>query len=171
MQRALSLYRTQYDKAPYLTAYLTCSFKGLLATGIALSQEKREDFDAEKTLRRFVNYSLVFGGLYCGCAQHFLYNSLYARLYGASVSLRTASAKIATECFVANPFVAMPLYYVCKGMVEEKQGPTAGLLQYQNDFRQVFVEYCMCWGPAHAITFGVVPPQVRHCARMRAKGC
>ena len=55
-RRALDQYRRQYDRTPFAMAYCTCAFKGLLATGVAVSQESgfREgaSIDTEKTLRR-----------------------------------------------------------------------------------------------------------------------
>ena len=160
LRRVARAYSDRYDRAPYTVAYGTCFVKGCIATSIAIATET-EAQSSEQNLRRFVNYAAVFGGIYCGMGQHYLYNSLYPRILGASQSVGTASAKIAAECFVTNPFVAMPLYYVSKSLIEGEGSVLQGLLQYRRDAWQVFKEFCITWGPAHIVTFGIVPPQFR----------
>jgi protein Mpv17 len=115
----------------------------------------------EQNFWRFFNYAAVFGGIYCGMGQHFLYNTLYPRVLGVGQTMGVAGAKIATECCITNPFIAMPIYYTCKGVIEGTGSVQEGLLQYKHDFWQVFREYCMIFGPAHAVTFYVMPPQFR----------
>jgi protein Mpv17 len=74
--------------------------------------------------------------------------------------MKTTAGMIGFEVFGANPFLAMPSYYACKGFFEGS-GVMEGLMQYKKEFNQVFVEYAMCWVPAHAVTFGIMPPQFR----------
>ena len=115
----------------------------------------------EQNMRRFLNYAAVFGGIYCGMGQHLLYNSIYPWLFGAGRSLGIAGAMIMAECCVTNPFIAMPLYYSCKSVIEGNTSVEKGLMQYKGEFGQVFQEYCMIFGPAHAVTFYIVPLQFR----------
>jgi hypothetical protein len=160
LRRAAKVYSDKYDNAPYMMAYCTCFAKGCVATSIAMATEPSKSSD-EKNLRRFFNYAAVFGGVYCGMGQHFLYNSLYPRLFGATQSFSVAGMQIMTECCVANPFIAMPLYYCCKAVIEGEGTVESGLAQYREEFWQVFQEYCLFWVPAHVVTFGFMPPQFR----------
>jgi hypothetical protein len=95
-------------------------------TGSAPVQEKKEiDF------RRAAVF-LLYGGLYQGMAQEYIYNDIYANLFGSGTDIFTAAKKVATEMFVLTPLLCIPVAYLIKGLMG---GGTVGesLKKYKSD--------------------------------------
>ena len=138
MRRVLSLarsYDAAYARLPVAVAFGTCFVKATASDTITQTQlERKPSFDAE----RCAKFGL-WGGLYCGCAQHVLYNTLYPRWFGAAgpgapraVILRT----FAFELGVHFPLVFNPVYYICNSLFTGAS-PLDGLRRYAEDFFEV----------------------------------
>ena len=153
--RLLSSYDAAYARRPMITAFATCAVKSGASDVVAQRQlEGANTIDVSRTGK-----FLTWGGAYCGCFQHLLYNVAYPRVFGSAGKLKL----LPTMCFelgVHFPFVANPCYYACNSLFTGRTA-TDGLIRYRDEFWNVMrVVWCI-WTPAHYMTFAVVPPRFR----------
>lgn len=76
------------------------------------TQEKKLSID----YRRAAVF-LLYGGLYQGMAQEYIYNDIYANLFGSGMDILTASKKVCAEMFVLTPLLCIPAAYLIKGLL------------------------------------------------------
>ena len=117
--------------------------------------ERSSEHDSTRTL-----VLALWGGAYCGMAQHWNYNVLYGALFGHGTSLRNAMPKIAFDSLLMCPLVAHSSLYSTKGLLEG-EGVWAGLHQYQREFTEVNAQFVKIWVPVGFFTFTVVPAPFR----------
>lgn len=162
-------YTQIYERNPYTTAFATCFVKGALADTIAQRfidrRAPRSGRDAssqhwQQDWRRTFAFAM-YSGAYCGCAQHWIYNSLYARLFTMETTLAVAAQKAACDSFVHAPCVASPCYYFLRPVMEGRGTIADGMADYRRDFWTVGIAFVKIWGPAHLLTFTVVPRNLR----------
>lgn len=157
--RALAKYDRSYSRFPMTVAFATCAVKACASDVVAQKQLE----GASRVDRARTGKFTVWGGLYCGCFQHLLYNVLYPRLFAAP-SGRGGQLKIVQtllfELCVHFPLVANPVYYTCNSVFT---GGTFidGLREYRDDFWRIMSMVWAVWTPAHFVTFAVVPPPFR----------
>jgi hypothetical protein len=127
---------------------------------------------------------LLYGGLYTGLAQHYLYNMVYPKIFE---SVPTGSWMLTLDMvifdnLVAAPFLCLPVAYIFKTAFasESKDNSndsktqqqlgfnatellTKGLKKYVADVteRGLLIKYWSIWLPVQFLTFGVIPEHFR----------
>ena len=102
-----------------------------------------------------------YGGWYCGCFQHGLYNVVYGRMFGPSQSLLNALRKVAFDSVFHVPFVVYPVYYAYKAVLYDGQTMGDGLRRYGGEWQEMCANYYSVWVPANMLVFTVVPEPLR----------
>ena len=103
----------------------------------------------------------LYGGLYQGCVQYFLFNVMYPIWFGDGTDLLTIIIKVCFDQFVLTPFLCLPAAYLVKALVF-RYSLREGLRRYVYDAkRDLLTKYWLLWGPVQCITFGVLAPQWR----------
>lgn len=105
---------------------------------------------------------LLYGGLYQGCAQHFLYNVCFPKWFGANTAPLTVVKKVSFDLLVLTPALCLPTAYLTKALIF-RYSLKEGLRRYITDVKEngLLKKYSMIWGPVHCLTFGVVPAHLR----------
>ena len=97
VKRALAAYTRAYNARPYSVSFVTCFVKAGIADVIA--QTKLEDNTKGLNWKRTLAFS-VWGGAYCGSAQHVIFTRFIPNL-----SPRSALGRAALDQFAFTPFV------------------------------------------------------------------
>lgn len=165
---------TFYETQPYTAAFVTCSVKASAADIVVQNNEgnqaeeqvaalapvetEKPDLDLQRTLGL-----CLYGGLYQGMAQEFLYNNVFPSLFGEDDSLRTVLSQVALDMSVITPFVCLPVAYMAKASVAEGEDLMDGLRKYVNHVQNegILFKYWAFWAPFQFMTFGVVPHHLR----------
>jgi protein Mpv17 len=182
-----------YHTQPYAAAFLTCSVKASAADWVAQSQSQTNEDDAgasisggQSTEAKFVkvvqsgsqsaepleskywdfNRNLAFwlyGGLYQGMIQEFLYNTVFPAIFGESTSWMTVLEQVATDMVVLTPFICLPVAYLVKASIAPDSSLLQGLQKYVQHVRHegLLLRYWSLWTPVSILTFGVVPHHLR----------
>lgn len=111
--------------------------------------------------RRNLGY-LLYGSIYQGIAQEFIYNTLYPVFFGTGSDVVTVVKKVCFDLFFQTTLVTLPTAYYIKNIV---LGTTLGqsTRQYLQDVQHanLLTKYFLLWGPVQAITFSIVPEHFR----------
>eukprot|EP01047_Picozoa_sp_COSAG01_P016931 COSAG01_NODE_883_length_12927_cov_10.710789_4_plen_200_part_00 len=160
MSLLLRRYTSTYRRHPYSASFVTCCLKGALADIVAqTAQLEGSSRDppaegssqqvaaaagpAEYSPRRTALFAL-WSGAYCGSAQHYIFNVLFSRVFGAGTSVGVALSKACADSFVATPLLGIPIYYACKPLIEGGGGsPLDGLQEYGSIFREFYFKPAM----------------------------
>jgi len=103
----------------------------------------------------------LYGGLYQGCVQYYIFNQLYPVWFGEGTDIATIAMKVGFDQFVLTPFLCLPVCYLVKALVFSYP-LREGVERYVADAkRDLLVKYWILWGPVQCLTFGMVPPQWR----------
>ena len=127
--RPLLAYRTISRSAPLGTAFVTCFLKG--SASDAVSQKVVEQRE-QMNWRRNVAFA-TFSGWYLGIGQHYVYNVLFTRVFGAGTDLATAMKKVVADSLVHVPCLYLPLYYPFEFVALGKGTAMDGLRRYRAD--------------------------------------
>lgn len=166
-----------FETQPYLASFLTCSVKASAADMIAQQQgesaegeiETKNEVDttSEVDVSRNLGF-LLYGGLYTGCFQNFLYNGLFPIWFGTDSSWITITKQVLADNFIFGPLLCLPIAYVFKGCFASDQELSidslrSGLDKYREDVfeRNLLKTYWMIWMPVQFLTFSVIPPHFR----------
>lgn len=166
---------TFYKTAPYAAAFLTCGFKASMADLVAQKKQRSDegkkqaagdDVASPKTSsflpQRNVAF-LLYGGLYQGCAQEFIYNRLFPRLFGKAMLCRKALFKtVLFDQIVVAPLLCLPIAYIVKSIIF-RYSFKEGIGHYVDDVKNhgLLDKYWMLWTPVQCISFGLVPQHYR----------
>lgn len=161
-----------FKTSPVLSSFLTCGLKASVADVIA---QKRE-FNAETHLsnckeKKFKltsmslprNLSFVlYGGLYLGIGQHFMYNHIFPHIFGTSKSLKVVLSKVIFDMCLISTTISLPLAYITKALIY-RLTIKEGLKQYVNDCVKhgLWLKNFSVWAPMQCLTFGVIPEHLR----------
>ncbi|KAL3773906.1 hypothetical protein HJC23_010359 [Cyclotella cryptica] len=109
-------------------------------------KQQKEQKKASSIDYRRAAVFLLYGGLYQGMAQEYIYNDIYASLFGSGTDILTASKKVATEMFVLTPALCIPAAYLIKGLLG---GDTVGVVfkKYKNDIihnKVLYINWSKC---------------------------
>ena len=112
---------------------------------------------------------LMYGGLYTGVAQHYLYNYVYPMLLGVDESPTLVLEKVLVDNLIAAPFLCLPVAYAFKAAFTAESGNLSfetmkdGLKKYIQDVTDqgLLFKYWSIWLPVQFLTFGVIPEQYR----------
>ena len=168
-----------YQSQPYVSAFLTCSFKASAADWVAQQQQQQqeqqqqdattayEDTDADNNNDDSIDVSrnlafLLYGGLYQGLAQQFMWSNVFPDMFGYERTWQTVAMSVAFDMTVVGPFLCLPLAYLVKGVLEVGD-ITQGLHKYFEDImtRSLLHKYWALWAPVQSLTFGVIPAHFR----------
>lgn len=157
----------------YITAFFVSALKSLFADIIAQKAEKRgkqvDDEEVQNLVPKPFKFQykrniafVIYGGIYGGCFQEYLYNEEFTELFGSSNGLKTAVIKVLFNMFVIAPFLCLPMAYVFKAFVFGMTMSSA-MRNYIHDVRQkgLVKKYWMVWGPVNTLTFSIVPEHMR----------
>lgn len=166
---------TFFETQPYIAAFMLCSFKAsaadALAQNMAFSSSTNEASEAglspenetemEIDLVRNLSF-ILYGGLYQGMGQTFLYSHLYPFLFGAEPTVHSVLAQASMENFVLAPFLCLPTVYTIKSLLQGND-VQAGLEKYWDHIfsQQILFKYWSIWFPVGCFNFGVVPEHLR----------
>lgn len=165
---------TFFQVAPYPAAFLTCGFKASAADFVAQkkipstssSNEKNEDENDGENSNEFSfqrNLAfIVYGGMYQGCVQEFVYNHLFPIWFGPGKGVATVLSKVMFDMLVITPFVCLPIAYLVKAFVFQYSLKT-GLSRYKDDVQNhgLLKKYWTLWFPVQCLTFSVIPEHFR----------
>lgn len=186
----LSEIDTFYQTAPYTAAFVTCGVKASAADLLAqtrsinsneatreeiqaqaqaqvqqLSQQLQETLDETPTnkveIQRNVAF-ILYGGLYQGMAQQYIYNFLFPQWFGTGQDIMTVLTKVSFDLVVVSPLVCIPIAYLVKAVIYG-QSLTEGIEKYIHDlkYKQLLLTYYKIWFPAGLCSFGLVPDHLR----------
>ena len=172
-----SFFQTQ----PYVAAFVTCSFKASAADMLAQTQEdkpqpQKEDSssipftlaDAEVDLSRNMGF-LLYGGLYQGMVQNFLYSVVYPNLVGTGEGWDIVATKVLIDNLFFAPFLCLPIAYIFKTVfTSEESGINFSILNqslgkyyYDVTNKGLLTKYWSLWVPVQFLTFGIIPEHFR----------
>lgn len=177
-----------YKTAPIESAFLTCGIKGSLADAFAqrLDDEKkstqaqdvsnaaiptaRGDADLADTSESHFNTPrnlayVIYGGMYTGIAQHFIYNELFPHVFGHDPTAMTVFLEVVANALLVGPLLGLPAAYLTKALVlHPSDNPISeGLRRYAEDvqLKGLLLKYWALWVPVQTLTFSVVPEHLR----------
>ena len=168
---------TFYKTAPYTAAFMTCGFKASAADLLAQIREvktststahessmgEEDQQSQEKQIEFERNLAFIlYGGIYQGMAQYYIYNILFPLWFGTGNDLMSVTIKVAFDMLVISPFLCLPIAYLTKSSIYGKTLKD-GLDKYVNDLRynDLWKTYCSIWLPVQFVTFGIIPQHLR----------
>jgi protein Mpv17 len=124
-------------------------------------KQEETTFDASRNLAY-----VIYGGLYTGIAQHFIYNEIFPQIFGDDPTPLTVLSEVAANALIVGPMLGLPVAYLTKALVLHPTdgNPLAeGLKRYAEDvqLKGLLLKYWALWVPVQAITFAYVPEHLR----------
>ena len=116
---ALAALDAVFRSQPYAMGALTCGVKASTADLVAQKQldSKSERHKPTKLdLKRTVAF-MIYGALYQGAAQEFIYSHLYPNIFGPGTSPSVVAAKVLFNVFPQSILLTLPLAYLFKALV------------------------------------------------------
>ena len=188
-----SAVNTFFETQPYLASFLTCSVKASAADILAQQREEEEEVSSsvkdvtsvkfefkglpEVDVSRNLGF-LLYGGLYTGCFQCFLYHGLFPIWFGSDGSWITMTKKLLVDNFIFGPFLYLPVAYIFKECVtassgrpgnDEDKGRT--LLEGSQRAMETYLEdvwehdllktYWSLWIPMQLLAYCLIPSHFR----------
>jgi len=157
-----------YENSPYVSAFLTCSFKASAADWIAQKKSVEEEdaptttntnWQEEEENQVDISRNLAFvcyGGIYQGLWQQFMYSDLYPNLFGHFDSLpewQSIALQVGVDMTLIGPFLCLPMAYAVKSIFTSSDSNSLeaclasvekGLKKYTEDVfeRNLLLKYC-----------------------------
>lgn len=105
---------------------------------------------------------ILYGSLYQGCAQEFIYNHLYPVWFGSATSVPVVLTKVFFDLLIQTTTVTLPIAYLTKSLIYRYSFKEA-MRRYVDDINNhgLLKKYFLLWGPVQCITFGIVPEHYR----------
>ena len=135
-------YRELNKRKPYTLAFSMLSGKAILCDWF--SQKVLEDHEVDT---RRLAASGIFGGLWQGCGQYFVYNVAFTRLIGAGTCSTTVLKKLAADCFIHTPFMWLPVNLSVYELFQ-RGSLTRVKERWSNEVIPTMKVYMMVWPPA-----------------------
>jgi len=179
----VSLVDEWFTNQPYESAFTVTAFKATCSDLLAQARERMTDAAARPTGEEVVGDAvsdalesedtsseimwqrtlafLLYGGLYQGCAQYFIFNECFPLWFGPGEDILTVVEKVIFDQFVITPLLCLPVIYLLKAIVfayPVSEGFRRYFVDAQND---LLIKYWALWTPVQCLTFGVVPTQWR----------
>jgi hypothetical protein len=170
-----------WQTSPYTAAAIACGVKASAADMVAQQQtsnvfpqeddEEEAFFPVPTTTVTSSSAStdwtrnaafLLYGSLYQGMTQEFVYNHLYPLWFGTGMDPQTVLVKVAFDLLVQTTLLTLPVAYLIKGSLFGNS-PATALSNYAHDVRHeaLWQKYFALWGPVQCLTFSVVPEHYR----------
>lgn len=175
---------TFFQTQPYLSAFLTCSFKASAADFVAQSKEEEESSPAAPAAQgsgSTVDISrnlafIVYGGTYQGLFQEALYSKVFPQIFPGR-DWQTIAMQVGFDMFVIGPLLCLPLAYFFKAIFIRDKNNTegedysplsleslrVGLEKYVDDIveRNLLLTFWALWVPVKTLTFTIIPTHYR----------
>lgn len=168
-----------WRNSPYLAAALTCGVKASAADLVAQRRQEAantSDDDGAAAavaevaissapprmdLKRNFAY-IVYGSVYQGMAQEYIYNHLYPVFFGSGTDVLTVLSKVLFDLLVQTTLVTLPIAYMSKAIIYRYSFREA-IRRYLDDIRNhgLLTKYFLLWGPVQCLTFSIVPEHFR----------
>lgn len=137
-------------------------------TGISAATVQQELIDPDSTTNTYqIEYQrnlafILYGGLYQGIAQEYIYNYLFPTWFGPGNDVMTVLTKVSFDLLVISPFICIPIAYIVKSIIYN-QTLMEGIQKYIYDlkYKKLLLTYYSIWFPAGLCTFGLVPDHLR----------
>jgi len=175
-----------YETQPYVSAFVTCSLKASAADIVAQSTEEQDVMTTSTTtttttttttasmqkqkdeapsrldMQRNLGLTL-YGGLYSGLTQQYLYNTMFPQIFGDGRGWFTVFEQVACDMLVLTPFLCLPVCYAVKASVAEGTSLPSAIQKYVSHVRHegLLLKYWSLWIPVQCLTFGVIPQHLR----------
>ena len=180
LEGAASAVESFFVSQPYVSAFLTCSFKASAADFVAQTQQPEPQFTSGQQgdhaipvdVSRNIAF-LLYGGLYQGMAQQFMYSTLYPDMFGHELHMQSLAMQVAFDMTVVGPLLCLPIAYAVKSLftadnegsndITKLDAVKSGLDKYVEDVmtRGLLLKYWALWTPVNFLTFSVVPQHFR----------
>jgi protein Mpv17 len=147
-------------------AALTCGVKASAADYVAqkrqLSKRTNVSSSSSSTEKKRNFAFLVYGAVYQGMGQEYIYNTLYPSWFGTSTTISTVLIKVLFDLLVQTTLLTLPVAYLTKALVYQYSAREA-MVRYLDDiFRHgLLIKYFSLWGPVQCITFSIIPEHYR----------
>jgi protein Mpv17 len=152
---------------PYAMAAFTCGVKASAADYVAqkrqLSKRTNVSSSSSSSTEKKRNFAfLVYGAVYQGMGQEYIYNTLYPSWFGTSTTISTVLIKVLFDLLVQTTLLTLPVAYLTKALVYQYSAREA-MVRYLDDiFRHgLLIKYFSLWGPVQCITFSIIPEHYR----------
>mmetsp|Transcript_10 Transcript_10/g.8 ORF Transcript_10/g.8 Transcript_10/m.8 type:complete len:334 (-) Transcript_10:348-1349(-) len=105
---------------------------------------------------------VLYGGMYQGMAQQYIFNSLFPQWFGTGNDIYTVLTKVIFNLVIISPLICLPIAYIVNAMVYG-QGLLQGFEKYIYDLKysNLLISYYSIWFPVGLATFGVIPEHLR----------
>ena len=105
---------------------------------------------------------LLYGALYQGIGQEYIYNHLYPGLFGTGTNPVTVLTKVAFDLLIQTTILTLPVAYGIKAMIYQYSFQEA-FRRYIDDIRYhgLLTKYFTLWGPVQCLTFSIIPERYR----------
>lgn len=174
---ALVAVDTFYQSFPYVAAFLTCGIKASAADAVAQSRQSKGGQEEEDSIEESTSSALtaknpfelprniaflLYGAVYQGVTQEYVYNHLYPVWFGSGTAPLTVLSKVAFDLLVQTPLFTLPIAYLIKSIIFQ-YSPKEALTRYIDDIQHhgLLKKYFYLWGPVQCLTFSVVPEHLR----------
>lgn len=163
---ALAAFDLFFQTSPYAAGAITCGIKASTADFVAQKKgssnsENSSTKPKKENIKRNIAFT-IYGALYQGMAQEYIYNELYPSIFGAGTNPSVVLAKVSFNLFVQSPFLTLPIAFLSKAFVY-KHSPKESMRRYWHAIKHegLLKKYCLLWGPVLSITFSVIPEHFR----------
>ena len=164
---------TFWKTQPYLAAGITCGIKASAADFVAqkrhfkLRDQKQTAAVEIKTSDETMDYRrnlafLLYGAVYQGMTQEFVYNHLYPKWFGFGTSPVIVLTKVLFDLLIQTTLVTLPIAYLTKAVIYRYSFREA-MRRYVDDIVRhgLLTKYFFLWGPVQCLTFSIVPEHLR----------
>jgi protein Mpv17 len=158
----LAALNTFWQRHPFVAAALVCSTKASAADAVAQQrQHSKLNVGTSFDVRRNLSF-ILYGALYQGIAQEFIYNNCYTFLFGSGSDPATVLKKIVFDAIFHNALVCIPVAYVVKASLFQ-HSPGEAIRRYVDDVRYhgLLWKYYAIWMPTNFLIYTFVPTHLR----------
>mmetsp|Transcript_17207 Transcript_17207/g.26639 ORF Transcript_17207/g.26639 Transcript_17207/m.26639 type:complete len:373 (+) Transcript_17207:174-1292(+) len=105
---------------------------------------------------------LMYGSVYQGACQEFIYNHLYPVWFGDGTEVSVVLIKVIFDCLIQTTLVTLPVAYLTKALIYRYSAKEA-FRRYRSDIQEhgLLIKYYSLWFPVNCLTFSVVPEHYR----------
>ena len=105
---------------------------------------------------------LLYGALYQGMGQEYIYNHLYPLYFGTGTNVATVLTKVAFDLLLQTTLLTLPVAYAIKAIIYKYTFQEA-FRRYIDDIMNhgLLIKYFSLWGPVQCITFSIIPERYR----------
>ena len=174
-----------WKSSPYAAAAIVCGVKASAADFVAQQRQFRKDAAAIEKEEAGLSVTpataaaavpvphpkvdklrnlayLIYGAVYQGITQEYVYNHLYPAMFGSGTDVVTVLTKVCFDLFIQTIFLTLPIAYLSKALIFRYSAKEA-FRRYVDDIRNhgLLTKYFALWGPVQCLTFSIVPEHFR----------